>query len=105
MKEIEGYKGYFITEDGRVFSKRQSWKGLKELKCYINVDGYRVFTLYKGNGKRSHVRAARLVALAFIENTEPTTKTVVNHIDHVKTNHQHTRNTDTNHHLKLLHHQ
>lgn len=86
MKEISGFNGYFVTEDGDVFSSKSGT--LRKLKEFINIDGYRVFTLYGANDgrRRIHVRASRLVAMAYINNPDPEVCTVVNHIDHVKTN-------------------
>lgn len=50
MKEIPGYKGYYITKDGRVFSKksnnRKDESTPKELKLQKDKDGYMVIGLY-----------------------------------------------------------
>ena len=64
MKEIKEFPGYFVTEDGRVFSawKQERQKGiqgiityldynnLKEKEQYTNRDGYKVVSFYI-NGK------------------------------------------------------
>lgn len=83
MKQIEGYKYYFITENGEVFNSRRnrnmcSWKD--------NV-GYMQVRLYK-DGKKKYVRIHRLVAQAYVPN--PHNKPFVNHIDGNKTNNHYT---------------
>lgn len=84
MKEITGFDGYFITEDGRVWSQKQKWiarhghfkpsnKWLKPIFC---GRGYKNVFLWKekvGIRKRIH----RLVAVAFIPN--PNNFKEVNH--------------------------
>lgn len=80
-KEVKEFPGYFVTEDGRVFSYKR--KNPIELKRQTNIDGYYVVNLSK-DGKYYHRRVARLVAEAFIDN--PDNHPIVNHIDHVRTN-------------------
>ena len=77
-KELERYKGYYITDDGIVFSKRFN----RPLKAFVNESGYMVVSLTK-NGKSTQERVHRLVAETFIENTE--NKPQINHINGVKT--------------------
>lgn len=69
IKKIEGYDGYYITEDGKV---------LRELKPWIS-SGYKDIKL---NGKHNLIH--RLVALAFVNN--PNSETDVNHKDGNKMN-------------------
>ena len=64
MRHIPGFVGYFATEDGRIFSRRD---GLLELKQRA-VDGYMNVTLsIRIHGKRERRRypVHRLVCLAF----------------------------------------
>ena len=77
-KELEKYKGYYITDDGIVFSKRFN----RPLKSFVNESGYMVVSLTQ-NGKSKQERVHRLVAETFIENTE--NKPQINHINGVKT--------------------
>lgn len=78
-KRVEGYDGYLISSEGRVFSEKRN----KYLKTRIGSKGYTVVTIMK-NGKATSVTVHRLMALAFIEN--PLNYPVVNHKDEDKTN-------------------
>ena len=79
-KPIKGWEGlYEITNDGQVYSiKRNTY-----LKPRLSMDGYRRVCLCDNN-KRREYRIARLVAEAFIENTED--KSQVNHKDYNRQN-------------------
>ena len=77
MKEIKDFPGYYITEDGRVFSDKQS--KLKELKLSKNKYGYLRIVL-----NRVSRDIHRLVAKTYIEN--PNNLPQVNHIDENKLN-------------------
>lgn len=79
-KDIEDYEGlYQVSNLGRV--KRV--KTNRVLKGRKDKGGYLVVCLYK-NGSKSNKRIHRLVAEAFIPNTD--NKPTVNHIDEDKTN-------------------
>lgn len=80
MKKIKDYKNYYITKDGRVYSKKPS--GLKEL-AQREINGYKVVKLSK-DGKTKNHKVHRLVAIAYIPN--PENKPQVNHIDENKHN-------------------
>jgi hypothetical protein len=102
MKEIKDFPGYFITEDGRVFSARKKRKGTKsrdgfvsyldyknlnELKTQINSRGYCFVGLNKltNNKIKQYNRTIhRLIAEHFIPN--PGNLPQVNHIDENKLN-------------------
>ena len=84
-KDVVGYEGmYQVSNIGRV-------KGLsridglgretksKILKGFISADGYAMVSLCK-NGKKKHFQVHRLVAIAFIPNTENKPE-----IDHINT--------------------
>ena len=84
MQEINGFPGYFVTRDGKVYSNRKyscNPKGeLREKKCPIHYrDKYRVVTL---QGRTFAVH--RLVAQAYIP--QPPNCNSVNHIDENKLN-------------------
>lgn len=73
------FKGYLVSKDGRIFSlKTDRW-----LKPIVFKD-YLLVTLIRNDGKRCRKFIHRLVAEAFIENTE--NKPQVNHIDGNKQN-------------------
>jgi hypothetical protein len=74
--EIKGFKGYFIYEDGRVWSDRSG----RFLTIGINNHGY--FRVKLASDKRYDKLLHRLIAEAFIPN--PENKPQVNHINGVK---------------------
>ena len=75
MVEIE--KDYFVTKDGRVFSKRK-FSYLTELK--LSRGGHKGYLKVRVNKKDMFVH--RLVAIAYLEN--PNNKETVNHINGIK---------------------
>jgi len=81
MKEHPNHKGYFITEDGRVFSNKRGQ--LLELKCRVNEYGYSVVRLCL-SGKSISKKVHRLVAETYIPN--PDNLPQVNHKDENKLN-------------------
>ena len=81
MEEITGHPGYFVTEDGRVFSNK--WGKLKERKLTLNSDGYFVVS-FSVDGKSVPQRVHRLVAKTYLPN--PVNLPEVNHKDENKTN-------------------
>lgn len=81
MKEIKDFPGYYITEDGRVFSDKQS--KLKELKIQCSNKGYYMIG-FKKNKKQYFKSIHRLVAEHYINN--PYSLPQVNHIDENKLN-------------------
>lgn len=76
-KSIKGFEDYLITNTGRVYSL----KSKKYLKPYKDKDGYVIVSLYK-NGKSNKNKVHRLVAEAFIENSD--NKPAVDHINRVR---------------------
>ena len=78
-KTIEGYEGlYEVSNTGRIRNRNR-----KIIKTFSNKEGYIRVTLCKNN-KPKTFSVHRLVALAFIPNTE--NKPQVNHIDEDKAN-------------------
>ena len=77
-----GFPNYSITDDGRVYSLnyRRSHKKV-EKKQITDRDGYKQIQLHN-NTVRKQFRVHRLVALAFIPNTE--NKTEIDHINTIK---------------------
>jgi hypothetical protein len=72
---IDGWPGYWIYSDGRIWSDRANGRFLVKT---ITFRGYVRYTLCK-NGKQKAIVAHRLVAEAFIPN--PENKPQVNHIN------------------------
>lgn len=80
-RDIFGYDGmYQVSDLGRVrslkFGKERVLRPGKTKDGYLRVDLYR-------NGKHKHSLVHRLVAQAFIENTD-SSKTIINHINECK---------------------
>lgn len=73
---IDNYENYSISKEGKIFSIK------KELTLEKTYDGYLRTALYKNNIKTRFL-VHRLVALTFIPN--PKKKTMVNHINGIKT--------------------
>lgn len=81
IKETK-YKGYYITEDGQVWSE----KSHKFLSQSIGRGGYYRVSIKDENGNKLSANIHRLIAEAFIPNPDPGHKTQVNHIDENKLN-------------------
>ena len=78
---IEGYDGYYISENGVVYSDKGSYR--IALVQRIDIDNYKTVGLYK-NGQCKRFKVHRLVANAFLPKIEG--KECVNHIDGNKWN-------------------
>lgn len=73
---------YYITEDGRCYNSKTN-KYLKGQENYKN--GYFSYNLTMPDGSKKRCLAHRLVAIAYIPNTDPK-KNQINHIDGNKLN-------------------
>lgn len=80
MAPIEGYPGYFTSEEGVVWSNR---RGLQKLKQRIDVNGYWIVNLYC-EGKRSTKRVHCLIAKGHVSGWSAGLE--VNHKDGNKAN-------------------
>lgn len=95
-KTILGYEGiYEVSDKGRIKSLKRvvEHSGSKSgkitvperiMKQIADKDGYMKICLSK-DGKQKEHKVHRLVAVAFCENSDPTKKTCVNHINEIKT--------------------
>lgn len=83
LKDIPGYENYKVSDCGKVFSKKRTTTKGGPLKQWIHNKRYYVVNLTKEGVKKKYL-VHRLVALAFIENTE--NKETVNHKDGNKLN-------------------
>lgn len=79
MKEIQEFPGYFVTENGEIWSNFRK----KFLKFSIDKNGYFIVRLRKNN-KTYRRLVHRLVAITYIPN--PNKYPIVNHIDENKQN-------------------
>lgn len=77
--EIPGYEDYLIFKEGFVVSLKKNPKILKEAKGGYNKNYSFVVLCMNGKPKPHNVHT--LVAKAFIHNSDPESKTQVNHID------------------------
>lgn len=78
MKEIKNWPGYFITQDGQVWSEKS-----KRFLKFKDVNGYNKAQLYN-KGIRKYFFVHRLVAEAYIPN--PNNLPFINHKDQNRKN-------------------
>lgn len=87
-KDIDGFPGYQVSNEGRVRSYRTYHRIMAEtshiLRPRVNPNGYEIATLYDEYGRPHQVSVHRLVATAFLPNSDPSL--VVDHLDYNKTN-------------------
>ena len=79
MKEIKGYDGYLVTQDGRIFSNKSN----KFLSLCKDKAGY-VGVVLSNNGFFKRINIHRIVADNFLDNSNNYKE--VNHIDGNKSN-------------------
>ena len=80
-KQVEGWKDYFVSSDGRVFSKKKG--ELVELTQTKGTTGYYNVGFSDGKLKKTY-QVHRLIAMAFIPNRKDLE--IVNHLDGNKLN-------------------
>ena len=79
--QIQGYSRYSVSNDGRVRNDRTN----KLLAHNLNSSGYKRVSIYSDNARKyKQCTIHRLIAVAFIENTD--SKDCVDHIDNNKVN-------------------
>lgn len=83
-KKINSFDGYYISNHGRVYSKKRNGTGGGIRKLNKSDKGYLQVSLKNKNNMLINKRINILVAEAFIPN--PENKPQVNHIDEDKTN-------------------
>lgn len=81
MVEVEKYKGYFVTDDGRVWSSKTN----RYLKMQKNRKGYYIVKLTNSRKDQKTIAVHRLVANAYLNASNHVDKQV-NHIDGNKEN-------------------
>ena len=86
MKEIPGFDGYFVTEDGEVWSKKRG--ALKKLGLGTEKYGYQSVSMQIAPNVQYQTSAHRCVALAYIPN--PNNLPDVCHKDDNPKNNHHT---------------
>lgn len=80
-KNVDNYENYQVSNLGRV--KRITGNKERILKNYLNTKGYAYVVFFKNN-KRKNIYIHRLVAQAFIPNSD--NLPIINHKDENKTN-------------------
>lgn len=87
LRPVPGYEGHYsVTDDGRVWSHRKT-TGRAHAGRFLSPTtmpvGYRYVSLSKG-GQRRKQYVHRLVALAWVPNPDPASRTHINHRNGVK---------------------
>lgn len=82
FKQIKNYKDYYISTCGRVLSIK--FGKYRIINQALSNCGYPIVWLSK-NGKIKCINVHRLVAEAFILNSNPKINTEVNHLNEIKT--------------------
>jgi heat shock protein HspQ len=85
MKQIEGYTGYFVDQNGNLYSNRhKKYNGIPTKLIQFNLKGYLAIKLWDENNKVKTVLSHKIIAKAFIPNPEK--KPHIDHIDRNKRN-------------------
>lgn len=83
FKEVPGYKGYFVTKDGKLVTARRGKP--KVMKFRMDHEGYYTMTVCI-DGKYLKLKRARAIALAWIPNSNPKYYNNVCHNDGTRNN-------------------
>ena len=83
FKQIVDYPDYFISNRGRVLSRKRGIT--KFMKLNFNSYGYLKLRLYNSTHDKLTITCHRLVALYFVHNDNPL-YTIINHKDGIKVN-------------------
>lgn len=87
-KDVEGWNGkYEVSNTGKV---RNAWDNVPVAQVLNGLPQYYYVNLTHPDGWRKMERVHRLVAFAFVENSDPETKDVVDHEDRGKINNHYT---------------
>jgi hypothetical protein len=73
-KKVDGYDNYIVFKEGTIYNTMRK----AYLKPIVNKSGYAYVTLCK-NKVKQNMYVQRIVATAYCENSDPETKTQVNH--------------------------
>ena len=85
-RNINGYPNYEVSCHGLVRRKASQYRGSKMLRqCLNSQNGYKYVGLYR-NGERITKSGNRVVECAWLNHEEATIDSVIDHIDHDKTN-------------------
>ena len=85
-KTLEDFNNYEVSDDGQVRNRKTG----RVLKTRITNSGYQALEIYNDEGKRKFKYLHRLVAQAFVPNSNIEEFEVVNHIDEDKYNNNYT---------------
>lgn len=86
-KDIEGFPGYQVSNQGRLRSNKRSHKNNGDyyfLKPRLLPNGYYQVSLYRSDGAPKEISVHTLVANAFNDHSDPS-KNVVMHMNDIKT--------------------
>jgi DNA/RNA endonuclease G (NUC1) len=100
MEEHPIYKGYFGTEDGKVFSNKGSNKSFRQLKPVLQKTGYYIVHL-RVNKKHKQILHHRFISEIFLPN--PNQYPEINHKDEDKSNNSISNLEWCTHQYNLLH--
>lgn len=80
LREVQGYPNYKISSEGIIYNKRN-----RVLKPHKSNNGYLQIGLYKDKKFSKRATIHRLVACAFVVNSDPSKFDQVNHKNGIKT--------------------
>ncbi len=78
MRAVPGFKGYYVTTCGRIFSVKS--KTIKELNRRVNGAGYQTTTLYAG-AKQYTIFVHKVVAITYLTKPLGDAYNQINHVN------------------------